>query len=522
MGCLMLKELVKSRFVPVISIMAGSLFLASCSSSVSRFDYPLFGLSRDDGEALSTSSLQGGARLGQTDGEPSAISGGSDLSGFLAENSAGAAPGNVAGSNVRSSYLPPQTAATEVRAARYGTLEPLSVGSDRPVTAAPDRAGYSSAGYSPMRPIREARRSFLPDEPAGYGRDIVRKTPQAVSPGRVTGRAGRLPAARLAPQSSPTRQVAGEKSGSVNLRVAAGDTLYSISRRYNVPVMKLMEINDLSDSRLTIGQRLIVPGQGSGKTVRPAKPRNRTGRSIRATSSGTYTVRSGDSFHSIAQRLGVKSSELADINGITDPGSIRAGEVLILPSGRVSRPRQIETSGKTAGKGAAGDLQVRSVKTKSIKLDAARSKSRSGQMKVAAIERKTSPSSKSKITDFRWPVRGRIIARFGPRGDGTHNDGISLAVPSGTRVRAAEDGVVAYAGNELKEYGNLILIRHSNDWVSAYAYNDKLLVKRGDKIKRGQVVARAGSTGPVEQPQVHFELRKGSKPVDPTKYMAGT
>ena len=114
--------------------------------------------------------------------------------------------------------------------------------------------------------------------------------------------------------------------------------------------------------------------------------------------------------------------------------------------------------------------------------------------------------------------RGRIISEFGSKADGGHNDGIDLAVPQGTSVKAAENGVVAYAGNELKGYGNLVLIRHSNNWVSAYAHNEELLVKRGDKVRRGQVIAKAGATGAVSQPQVHFELRKGSRPVDPTKY----
>src|SRR5690606_23811043 len=120
---------------------------------------------------------------------------------------------------------------------------------------------------------------------------------------------------------------------------------------------------------------------------------------------------------------------------------------------------------------------------------------------------------------FRWPAVGKVIAGFGGRTDGTHNDGINVSVPLGTDVHAAEDGVVAYAGNELKGYGNLILIRHDNDWVTAYAHNDQLLVKRGDKVKRGQVIAKAGSTGSVDRPQIHFELRKGSKPVDPIPYM---
>ena len=119
--------------------------------------------------------------------------------------------------------------------------------------------------------------------------------------------------------------------------------------------------------------------------------------------------------------------------------------------------------------------------------------------------------------EFRWPARGRIIQGFSSGG----NDGINISVPEGTQVKAAENGVVAYAGNELKGYGNLVLIRHPNGFVSAYAHNGQLDVKRGDQVKRGQTIARSGQSGNVGSPQLHFELRKGSTPVDPTNYLAG-
>ena len=125
------------------------------------------------------------------------------------------------------------------------------------------------------------------------------------------------------------------------------------------------------------------------------------------------------------------------------------------------------------------------------------------------------------MPSFGWPVRGRVIAGFGSKPDGTQNDGINLAVPEGTPIKAADDGVVAYAGNELRSYGNLVLISHANGFVSAYAHAGELMVKRGDTVKRGQVIAHAGQTGNVTSPQLHFEIRKGSTPVDPTQYLGG-
>jgi murein DD-endopeptidase MepM/ murein hydrolase activator NlpD len=122
---------------------------------------------------------------------------------------------------------------------------------------------------------------------------------------------------------------------------------------------------------------------------------------------------------------------------------------------------------------------------------------------------------------FRWPVRGRIISGFGSKPNGEKNDGINLAVPEGTSVKSVEAGTVIYAGNELAGYGNLVLIRHAGGWVSAYAHNEDLQVKRGDAVRRGQIVAHAGMTGSVTSPQVHFELRMGAKPVNPLDYLAG-
>ena len=121
---------------------------------------------------------------------------------------------------------------------------------------------------------------------------------------------------------------------------------------------------------------------------------------------------------------------------------------------------------------------------------------------------------------FSWPAKGRIIAPFNHSGQGVKNDGINIALDMGTDIRAADAGVVAYAGSELKGYGNLVLLRHDNGWVSAYAHASRIMVKRGDRVERGQVIAKVGRSGGVSQPQLHFELRKGAKPVDPMPHLA--
>jgi murein DD-endopeptidase MepM/ murein hydrolase activator NlpD len=139
---------------------------------------------------------------------------------------------------------------------------------------------------------------------------------------------------------------------------------------------------------------------------------------------------------------------------------------------------------------------------------------------VSAVDDAIEPPSANGTT-FRWPVRGRIIAGFGAKPNGEKNDGINLAVPEGTAVKAAEAGTVIYAGNELEGYGKLVLIRHADDWVSAYAHNSNITVKKGDAVRRGETIATAGMTGSVSSPQVHFELRKKAKPVNPLDYLAG-
>ena len=509
MDSLMFKELVQNRVIPVLLIMLGSMFLASCSSGVSRFDFPMFGLSSTDDKDPSTASLPLAPTIEPSANDLTRYSNDSGLAGFENDRKASSVAGSSTNNyNTRNSYLPAQTAAPEVRAARYGSVNRAPVpnaGDQNARNMRADTRRPSRYDAAPMKPIVEARRSFLPSEPRGYNYN---------SQPNIKPRAGH----DIGTNNRPIRTNNIVSEGSSGVTVSSGDTLYSIGRRHNVSVVELMELNGLADSNLTVGQRLKVPGAPNQNVARSdhklAAPR------VKATTSGTYTVRPGESFQYIAKKHGVSSTQLADVNGITDPGSIRAGEVLILPT-RAKPVRRMKKVVKLSPK-RPSELKVRKVKTQTINLGSSTKSPSTVAKKQQSVVMKKSDKKGAVSTAFRWPVRGRIIGKFGRRTDGTHNDGINLAVPNGTKVKAAESGVVAYAGSELEGYGNLVLIRHSNDWVSAYAHNDKLMVKRGEKIKRGQIIARAGTSGSVEVPQVHFELRKASKPVDPTKYMAGT
>lgn len=140
-------------------------------------------------------------------------------------------------------------------------------------------------------------------------------------------------------------------------------------------------------------------------------------------------------------------------------------------------------------------------------------------VKTAALKVDPAPAAEPAGPSFRWPARGRVISAYGSKSSGASNDGVNISVPEGTDIKASDDGVVAYSGSELKGFGNLVLIRHSNGWVTAYAHNSALNVKRGDTVRRGQIIAKSGATGNVNSPQLHFEVRKGAQTVDPLKHL---
>ncbi len=296
------------------------------------------------------------------------------------------------------------------------------------------------------------------------------------------------------------------------MTVGYGETVETIGRKYGVPASAILQTNGISNAAsVKPGQRVVIPRYVSGSAPQAPAPRlsPRLAESV-------HTVLPGESLIGIAHKHGVTLTALARANKIQPYAKISIGDRLTIPGGRTVAER------RTAPPHLAQPRTVAAQKVASAPVQTAR---------VAIPETHTTTTTTESVTQtaepagsmpsFRWPVKGRIIAGFGPRPNGAPNDGINLAVPEGTPIKAADDGVVAYAGNELKGYGNLVLIRHTNGFVSAYANASELMVKRGDTIKRGQVIAHAGQTGNVTSPQLHFEIRKGSTPVDPTKYLGG-
>ena len=247
---------------------------------------------------------------------------------------------------------------------------------------------------------------------------------------------------------------------------------------------------------------------------------------------GDYTVKKGDTLASVAKTYGVSEKALKERNNLKS-SSLQPGQHLLLPAGtklmlktsqapvKATQPQAIAAAPvKDVALAPAAPVKTATVKPSTPSSTAKIDQKAAETIAVAREPAVEEPSGSATPGSFRWPVRGRVISEYGNKSNGEKNEGINLAVPEGTSVKAADDGEVIYSGNELKGYGNLVLVRHKNGYVTAYAHASELLVNRGDKISRGQIIARAGATGSVSQPQLHFELRKGQKAIDPKPYLA--
>lgn len=282
---------------------------------------------------------------------------------------------------------------------------------------------------------------------------------------------------------------AGEGSAGVHT-VTPGENLWSISQRYDIVMRDIVLVNDLrAPFILRSGQRIELPA-----------PR-------------TYRVRSGDSLYSVARIFEVSQSELARLNHINPPYVIQPGQVLKLPSVKEEReemPVRLASARSPDVRPPTQQQTVQPSKKPAVK------RPQASKAAKAKIKAKTPKRSSSK---FLQPVDGKVISSYGPKKGGLHNDGINIKAPRGTPVKAAENGVVVYAGSELKGSGNLVLVRHSDRWMTAYAHMDKMSVKRGQVIQRGAKLGTVGSTGSVDTPQLHFEVRRGTNAVNPKKYL---
>jgi len=375
--------------------------------------------------------------------------------------------------------------------------------------------GSSNSGRVESKPLPPAGHLPPPTQPAHVSGGVVGggKGMASYQPGSadITG--------SVASSQPPAKTW--DWDGGTAITVGQGDTLDTLSRRYGVPASAIMQANAItSPTGIRAGQRLVIPRYNQSGVTTSGPPATRTSAIQSAPGGDSHIIGQGETLTGIAKRYQVSLKDLARANNIEPYTQIKMGDRLTIPgrttggarSAATQRPAQTIAQPKPAAAPAPKMASVESPHT---------ARALSPAAKETADEDDNTKSASSTTPAFRWPVRGRIITGFGPKPNGQQNDGINLAVPEGTPIKAAEDGVVAYSGNELKGYGNLVLIRHPNGFVTAYAHASELLVKRGDPIKRGQVIARSGQTGTVSSPQLHFEIRKGSSPVDPTQYLNG-
>lgn len=257
--------------------------------------------------------------------------------------------------------------------------------------------------------------------------------------------------------------------------VVRGNTVYSISRLYGLPVRSIIETNRLQPPYLLkVGQKLRLPTRR------------------------THRVAKGETVYSISRNYGVQMNELTRLNGIRSPYTIVIGQELAVPA-----------AAATASDGPARTSPPLAVTPRPAVRQAT-------PVQVAALP--SPPPRTGRL--FLWPVNGKVVTGYGSQPGGRHNDGINIAAKRGATVVAAESGVVAYAGNELRGFGNLLLIKHADGFMTAYAHNDVLLVERGQKVTKGDAIARVGSSGSVGKPQLHFEIRKGRKAVNPLEHLS--
>ncbi len=254
-------------------------------------------------------------------------------------------------------------------------------------------------------------------------------------------------------------------TSSNQVEVGSGETLYSLSRKTGVTVSDLIRYNNLTPPYIL----------KSGSIVKIPTP-------------NYHEVKTGETLYAISRNYQMKIDQIVELNNLKPPYSVKVGDKIRVSNLTSSSAENIPSSPTVSQENE--------------------------EQKPSLLEKITNKSNR-----FSWPLKGEIISKFGPKSGGLYNDGINIKAKQGTSVLASEDGVVAYVGNELKGYGNLVIVKHSGGWITAYAHLEKTLVKRGDKVAKGQKIALVGSSGNVTSPQLYFGLRKGRDAVNPQNYL---
>ncbi len=500
------------------AVLAATTFLAGCSSGVTRFN-----------ESIFTDDLM----TGSTANQRSIIKNNSQQP-FPGDDRVASAPmsGQYGNANERFAATAPSGGIQRT------SLPPMTASQPAPMQPAPVQMAQATAAAQVDRTVTNATTPVL--------------------------------------AAASSSQAGWSKVGGTVVSVRQGETLYNMSKRFGVPVKEILKANDMASANdLAAGQKVIIPtyvysrqapvsapdndprvvaasstrglASDAPSAPRPAsapqqaaavlpqapRPNAPAANTLQAPASGVrvatsnagnvYTVVSGDTLNAVARKTGTTTAQLKAANGLGD-GYLRIGQKLTIPSGG-------GTTTVAAIKAPAPAAAIDPIKTNSANQPAPKAAAPSPVtaytppskdekvIKDAVTQTAAIAPEATGVGKMRWPVRGRVIESYGRTANGRVNDGIDIAVPEGTSVKAAENGVVIYAGDGLKEFGNTVLVRHEDGLVSVYGHASELTVKRGDKVRRGQEIARSGMSGSADTPKLHFEVRKDSAPVDPVKYL---
>ncbi|KRB22482.1 MULTISPECIES: peptidoglycan DD-metalloendopeptidase family protein [Mesorhizobium] len=435
---------------------------------------------------------------------------------------------------------------THTQSVSRSSLEPVS---SRPLPPPVSAQAQPAPALAPAaNPVRVASAPAMV-RPAPH---LDRTTTSTVEPAAKPFKSAQPDAPRMAQAGTPH---------ATEIVVRDGETISGLAAHYKVPADVIMKVNGLSPTKgLKTGQKIVIPAYAysskaepkvaDGKPVKdgkhdlpatapdkvavlPQQPKLKEGKSAaqvdasaaasqpkepkpaqvaKATGgAGTYTVQSGDTMSSIARKTGVGVVALKQANGMKD-GLLKIGQTLKVPAGGTAtvasaKPAKVDPV-------TTATTQPPAKTTPSETLASYTPPKKDAKVIQQAEDDEAVAPDATGIGKMRWPVRGRVISGFG-----SGKDGVDIAVPTGTPIKAAENGVVIYAGDGLKEFGNTVLVRHENGLVTVYGHASSIEVQRGQKVKRGQEIALSGMSGTTDSPKLHFEVRKNSAPVDPSTYL---
>ncbi|MFD1744236.1 peptidoglycan DD-metalloendopeptidase family protein [Rhizobium helianthi] len=421
----------------------------------------------------------------------------------------------------------------------YAAASPVRAASSAPIQraelAAPSAQSLPPVGEPQTR--REAMAQPMPSQPSAQPIVAARAPKNLAADDVVTNT---TPSAGWSVMNAPK----------VTLR--PGETAATLSRRYGVPEGEILKANN---GRLTAGQIVVIPTYASGGNAakraagaidlpnggnlpQPVPPNGQKvavlpsagnlrdkaqGEAAKLTppagggsADGTYTVKAGDTLAKVARATGTPIDQLKAMNNLKD-GGLRVGQSLkVGAGGDTVKTASIPGQPAVASKAEAAAAQIEAAQPKAEEKPAA---TQTASLSDVKMDNSTPAPSATGIGKYRWPVTGAVIAAFGQNVNGSRNDGIDISVPEGTPIKAAENGVVIYAGNGLKQLGNTVLVRHDDGKVTVYGHAANISVSRGQKVQRGQTIATSGMSGDAKRPQVHFEVRKDASPVNPVTFL---